>query len=612
MTRWKKRGLIFGVCGVVIASAIWASVPRSSGQMFVTETVKRGVLDQTVDVTGELQSVTDLSLAFENTGTITMVSVAVGDTVKKGDLLAELNTAELTASAEQAYQGVLAAQADLEVKLAGMSSEEETAHRAQVAVIEAQVDAAMIDLNTAIISQTVGDAQDTVSVASAQSDDDQVAAQNIEATEQAGENLRASLNASVGTIRSGLESADQVLAVENTLFAIDIKQYLGVLDQNTLTNAKEEYERAAAARDAAEDDVLALSLMSSQDDLLAAYEQASMAMSFVSHTLLYTSRVLDATVSDTRELSNDDLIALRATIASERATVSSTSSSLLSAKQSYDTSMRQANDRFVDATHALALAKAQQAYGVASRAAAVSKAQASLAVQQAGLVKAQADLAAVLADPRDIDLAGSYAAIDRAQAEYDAARARLRKSQILAPIDGVITNVALAVGEQITAGTEMIGAISLDGAYEIVLDVPEADIAKLAIGQNADVTFDAFGDRTVFSGSVYAVDPTETIISDVVFYAVRVVLNPDQDLSMVKPGMSSNVTIYTAHRDDVLFVPTRSILERGGVLYVRVPKSEHEFDEIPVTVGLKADDGFTEIMSGVREGDNVILTIQSK
>lgn len=611
MQTWKKRLLFTGISLFLLGGTVWAFVPRQAAQSFVTETVKQGTIFQTVEVTGELQSVSDLSLAFETSGTITAVEVAVGDVVKKGDVLAQLNTAELAASAEEARQGVLAAQADLEVKIAGISSEEEAAQRAQVAVVEAQVRSATTDLNAAYIAQVAGDAQDAASVASAQSDDDQAADQNAETTSQATEDLVASLHASLVTIRGGLESADQVLGVENALFTIDTRQYLGVLDQNTISDATAEYERAAEARDRAEADVLVLTSTSSEADVLVAYGNVSSAMSLVSNTLLYTSRVLDASVSDTRELSNDDLIALQASIAAERTTVTTASSALLTAKQAYDTALRQADDRTVDAANALALAQAQQAAGVASRAAAVAKAEATLAVQEASLLKAQADLASVLADPRDIDLVSFEAAVGRAQASYDAALARLRKAQILAPIDGIVTTVAFDVGEQISAGQEMITEISADDAYEITLDVPEADITKLAVGQVADITFDAFGDRVVFAGTVYAVNPAEKVLSDVVFYEAKVVLNTEQDLTMVKPGMSANVTIHTAQKDDALYVPTRAVLERGGVPYVRVPKNESEFEEVAVTTGLKADDGLTEIVSGLTEGQTVIVTVKT-
>ncbi len=611
--KFTKFRIVVLVVGVVILFGFgYAFSSPSNAQIFVTDVVKRGSVVQTVEVTGELKSVSDLALSFETSGAVSSISVAVGDEVKAGDVLAELGTSELGATAEQARQGVVAAQAELDLRLEGISSEEEVAERAGVAVAEAQLSAASIDLDAALTAQITGDAQDAAMFASAQSDYDQVAAQNAEATSQAAEDLDVALDASLITIRAGLQSADQVLGVENTILNIDIDQYVGVLDQTTLNDAEDAFEQAAEMRDDAEDDVLALTSSSTEAEVLMAYASVSTALSFTSNTLLYTSRVLDASVSDSGDFSNADLIAIRATIAAERSTVSAEISTLLSAKQAYDSAIRLADDRQTDAANALALTEAQEASGEASREAAVAKANASVAVQTANVAQAQARLAQVLADPRDIDVAGLRAAVGRAQAEYVGATARLRKAQVIAPIDGIITNIAFDIGEQISVGTTMISEIAGNDTYELMLDVPEADIAKLAAGQIADVTFDAFGDRVVFSGTVYSVSPAAHVISDVVFYEVKVVLNADQDVSMVKSGMSADVIIHTNDRVNVLYVPSRAILERNNAPYIRVPKNEHEFEEVPVTLGVKADDGLTEIVSGVTDGQTVIVSITSK
>ncbi|MFA6018457.1 MAG: efflux RND transporter periplasmic adaptor subunit [Patescibacteria group bacterium] len=610
LTRF-RIGLL-AVTVALILGGIWFFTRPVTAQTFVTDTVKRGLLIQTVEVTGELKSVSDLSLSFETSGTLTSIFTNIGDVVKAGDVLAELNTSELGAAAEQARQGVVAAQADLDLKLEGISSEEEASERASLALAQAQFDAASIDLRSAVIAETAGNAQDAATVASSQSDYDQVAAQNDETISQAAEDLDTALIAGLITVRSGLEAADQILGVENGLLNIEYEPYVGILDITTISNAHDAFEEAMAARDSAEDAVLALTTSSTEAEVLVAYSRVYTALSFVSNTLLYTSRVLDASVSDSGTFSNADLVALRSTIAAERSTVSSAISSLISSKQLYDTALRQSTDRITDATNALALAQAQQDAGEASRSSAVLKAEASLAVQTASLSKAQALLNKVLADPRDIDVAGLKASIARAQADYDAALARLRKAQIIAPIDGIVTNIVFDVGEQVSVGTQMITEIAGNDTYEITLDVPEADISKLAVGQTADITFDAFGDRVNFSGSVYSLNPGEKVISDIVFYEAKVLLNTEQDVSMLKPGMSANVIIRTNQREDVLYVPTRTILERNGLPYIRVPKNSQEFDEVAVTMGLKADDGMTEVLTGVTEGQTVIVTVKTQ
>lgn len=608
----RKMMVISGGVVLLIVGGLWRAFASSSAVSFVTEEVRKGVLAQTVDVTGELQSAQEVTLAFGTTGTVASLLVDVGDTVQVGQTLAALDAQELAAAVMQAEQTVAQAQAELNAKNAGISDEEEVVERAGVAVAEAQVHVANIAYNNALAEQVAGDSADAATVAQSQSSYDQVAAQNTEAIAQATQDLENALTSSVIALRAGLEEADHILAIENTLFNEEYEDFVGVLDTTTMTSARDAYQDAAVARDQAEEVVLALNAASTATTTLAAYDVAVNAFSKVSTTLLYVSRMLDASVSQSGTFTNDDLTALQSAIATERSTVSSAQASLVAAKQTYDTVIREAENRYDDATNALALAKANQDAGAATRSSAVLRAQANVLAENAALAQAQAKLAYVLAKPRSVDVAGLEAAVLRAQAEYDAAMARYRQAQIVAPMDGIVTNIAVDLGEHIGTGEQMLTMIAANTAYEIVLDVPESDISQVQIGQMAQVTFDAFGDDTVFAGSVYSINPAQNVIEGVVFYETKVLLNDGQDLTQIKPGMSADVTIKTNHRESAVFVSSRAVLEKNNVSYVRIPKNAQEFEERSVTTGLRADDGLVEILSGLSEGETVILTVKSE
>ena len=604
--------IALGVFLILGVSAVWSAFSSPAAITFVTDTVKRGSFEQTIDVTGEVQSAKELTLAFGTTGTVFDLTVDVGDHVKAGQVLTELNAVELASALVQAREGVAQAQAELDIKNAGISDEEEAAQRAGVAVAEAQVNAAAIDYANALLEESVGNTADAATVAQSQSDYDQVAAHNEETTEQAAEDLTSALTTGLISIRTGLEKADQVLGVESTLLNDEYEDYVGVIDSTTISDARDAYIEAADSRDRAEDAVLILSTSSSSADVLTTYGLLDLAFDQVLETLLYTSRVLDNSVSQSGTFTNEDLVGLKSSIATQRATVAGDFAALVSAKQTYDTVIREADNRYDDATNALALAKAKQDAGDASRSSAVARTNAARLVQEASLVQAQAKLAQVLAKPRSVDVAGLEASVARAQAEYDGAMARYRQARIVAPIDGVVANVAFDIGEQVSMGEDMITLIADSTAYEIILDVPESDVAKIALGQEATITFDAFGDRTVFTGSVYSIDPAQKVIEGVVFYETKVLLNANQDLSLVKPGMSADVVILTGHRENALFVPSRTVLEKDGVSYVRVPKNDHEFAERTVRTGLRADGGMIEMVEGITEGEAVIISVKTE
>lgn len=597
---------------LLVIGGIWKATSSSAQVTFVTDVVQRGSLQQTVDVTGELQSVTDLSLAFDTSGSVKTIKAKIGDVVEAGDVIATLGADELSAAADQARQAVLQAQASLDAKNAGISTEEEAAQRAGVAVAQAQVNAAGIDADNAQLQESTGNTADAAAVASSQSDYDQVSAKNVEAEAQASEDLETALTAALVSIRGGLATADQIFAVNNSLLDDEYHLYLGVNDPSSMSEGKAMFVQAEESRDAAENALIALSDAPTSAEISNIYLSTNTAFTQVSETLLYAARALDASVSDSGTFSNADLNTLKSTIAGERTTVASARGALESSKQTYDTVIRENADRFTDATNALSLAKANQSAGKANRSATVAKANATLLVQQASLTQSQAALDQVLAKPRGVDVAGLKAAVGSAEANERAALARLRKTEIVAPIDGVISDIVYDIGEQVSAGQEMVTMFAQGDAYDIALDIPESDITKIAVGQTADITFDAFGDKMKFSGSVYSINPAQKVIQDVVFYEAKVVLSGGNDEGVLKPGMSANVTILTNLRDGALYVPSRSVLEKDGQPYVRIPKNDHEFDERSVTTGLKADDGLTEIVDGVSENETVVVTVKSQ
>jgi NitT/TauT family transport system permease protein len=174
----------------------------------------------------------------------------------------------------------------------------------------------------------------------------------------------------------------------------------------------------------------------------------------------------------------------------------------------------------------------------------------------------------------------------------------------------------LLTGFRIAAGLAVIGAIVGEfvggGGLGSVVDAARTQ-------QRLDKVFaavflaSALGDDMPFTATVTAIDPAEKVIQGVVFYQATLMFT-SPDVQMVKPGMSANVTIETARKEGVLYLPQRSVLEEDGKKFVRVPNNSEDpssFDVVYVTTGLRANDGLLEIVSGVSEGQTVILTIKN-
>jgi HlyD family secretion protein len=222
-------------------------------------------------------------------------------------------------------------------------------------------------------------------------------------------------------------------------------------------------------------------------------------------------------------------------------------------------------------------------------------------VAKARLASAQSRLALVRnrAVPEDVALA--EARVRQAQAARDEAAASLAYATIVAPIDGVIAQVTTQAGETVSAGLNaptFVTLIDLD-RLEVAAYVDEVDVGRVRPGQRAAFTVDAFPDAE-FTGAVAAVYPRAVIQSNVVNYITTIAI---QDSSgRLKPDMTATVTIALDERPDVVAVPDRAVRRERGKTVVRLAGGTSR----EVKVGLRGG-GFTEIVSGVAEGERVVL-----
>jgi multidrug efflux pump subunit AcrA (membrane-fusion protein) len=208
----------------------------------------------------------------------------------------------------------------------------------------------------------------------------------------------------------------------------------------------------------------------------------------------------------------------------------------------------------------------------------------------------------------DLKLSGnSSQSIAALAAKVEQARAILNQDTITSPIDGLVNRVNPNVGEYVAPGVTAFSVIS-EGSFKIEAYVPEADIAKIAIGNMASTTLDAYGQNTDFPANVTDIDLAETVLEGVPTYKVTLMFVQKDD--RIRSGMTANLDILTHKKDGVLSVPTRAIIDNNGNKTVIVLKADGKtFDIVPVTVGLKGSDATIEITSGLKAGQKVVTYI---
>ncbi len=193
--------------------------------------------------------------------------------------------------------------------------------------------------------------------------------------------------------------------------------------------------------------------------------------------------------------------------------------------------------------------------------------------------------------------------IEAQEARVLGARGELAKYKIYAPIGGTVITMDARVGEYANASSPLISIIS-DTSFEIEANVPEADIAKIHVGDQAKITLDAYGSDEIFEGRVVSIDTAETIIDNVPTYKVTLAFIKND--ARIKSGMTANIDIATARKENVLSIPQRSIINKDGKKTVMVVTDTGTTTETIVITGLRGSDGSIEIIEGIIEGTTII------
>ena len=194
-----------------------------------------------------------------------------------------------------------------------------------------------------------------------------------------------------------------------------------------------------------------------------------------------------------------------------------------------------------------------------------------------------------------------------AQSTADNYASQLGYSVITAPIDGMVIGIPTPAGQTVAQGIstpQVIMTIADMSKMQIKVLVDESDIGKIKMGQTVSFSVDSYTDKT-FTGKVTKISRSATTSSNVVYYPVYVDVDATENL--LYPTMTARVTINIGERKNTLVVPLSAVKEEKGQKYVEVMVNG-KAQNSSVTLGL-SDDEQVEILSGLQEGDQVVLPI---
>jgi multidrug efflux pump subunit AcrA (membrane-fusion protein) len=182
--------------------------------------------------------------------------------------------------------------------------------------------------------------------------------------------------------------------------------------------------------------------------------------------------------------------------------------------------------------------------------------------------------------------------------------------------------VSISSGDDVSSGATVATIITKSKIATITLS--ETDIVGIKTGNKAIITLDAIEDLSI-EGEVSEVDSAGTASSGVVSYGIEIAFDTDND--DVKAGMSVSATVVTNSKENVLTVPTSAVKEnKDGTYYVQVLADNYDLanksnlikgvvSKNPPTIKIVeiglADDTNTEIISGLSEGDQIVVRVSS-
>lgn len=215
------------------------------------------------------------------------------------------------------------------------------------------------------------------------------------------------------------------------------------------------------------------------------------------------------------------------------------------------------------------------------------------------------ELALKIAKATPEQIQAQVAQVASARANVENIQAQYQKTMIITPISGIVAKVDAKVGE-IAQAQKVVASVLSEAEFEIETFIPEADIAKVKLGDMAKITLDAYTNDVKFEAKVVVIDLAETVLEGVSTY--KTILQFSQKDERIKSGMTTNLDILTAQKDNVIAVPNRAVAQKNGDKIVKVlQKDRKTIKEVIVETGLRGSDGNIEIVSGINEGDNVVI-----
>ena len=582
-----KKGLWAAAVAGVFVTACGGATPAAEVR---TAQVTRGAVTQTVAVPGSVSSAGIVKLNPVTNGKVAQILVSVGQQVTTGQPLARLDTTDLQAALTTAQNNLAAAQTNYDKALSGVTDAQNTLASTQQSTANsvANAEAALAKLKSSygaaktnfssLYGSLINDLATYVSQISVAQQQVQKAQNDLASANQISDNKSA--QTAMNQASAALGNAQSYV---QTVFASAEGDYIAAANQ--VLNAATAFDAAIAAN--ADTSGASQQMATAQVAYTTAASRLTngidapngqVGTALTSATSAQNSlNTVNAKPDTTLDPARADVAALLVTLTGEQQAAANDKSKITQA----GTNVGTINDA-ISGSYASAISNVTSAQIQAAQS--LQNAQTSVNNQPAAVQSAQNSLA-------------------NAQTSYATAQTNLDSATIKASVTGVVSAINAQVGENVTSnGTAGFIVLANTGSLVLHGTIGESDVVKLKINQVATVTVDAVGTAKM-TGKVTSLDPVATIASGVPVYGIDVTI--DVPNASVRPGMSGTANVIIASSPNTLVVPNLAVKSASGRRYLTVMKDGTATDT-DVTFGI-ANDTVTEVLTGVQEGDTVVL-----
>ena len=553
-----------------------------------------------INAVGKVESMNQVNLSSQISAEIKRINIKIGDSVKKGDLLVELDHASLDAQLHQSAASINRAKGLLDQRIAGASEEDRNKSKKSIAQVEAALNQAEANLEQveAQSQKSINDAESALELAKSSLENNKnITKQNIV---DSYDNLRVYLNDFLASIHTAITAIGNILGEEPGDSSADdaFEDVFSVKDESKKYEAENFFNSLKLSYEEIRDVYNSLSVSSSQKSVERVANLFMETLNLTEASLNSIRKALDNTM--TRDSFTESTLNTLKTgidtqisyISADKTTLESLMQATVNSKLS-DVNTNDANKiNYEKAVKDLEQIKKQAAANI-------KVAQSNVEIQRASLAQIQAAHESVIAGPREVDLSSLRSSVSEAQASFNLIKSNYEKAFIRAPFDGVISSVFFDEHDLVGSGQVLVSLVNVKG-LEVKAYISEKD--RQLIKKDASVEIEGG-----YLGNVLRISPS----LDINTKKIEIIILVQEEDTKLTVGQFVNLKIKIDEdiaTDNVFYLPLKSVKVDSDSAYVFLVDDENKIYTKKVELGEVVDDKIE--VKNLDQNDQIIINIR--